>query len=106
MTKMNLTDAAASLHPLTDFTLKEKDGKLIRIKFLDSDITAPTEDELIAERDRMQGVYDGEKYKRDRESAYPLMEDYLDGIVKDDQDQIDKYRSDCLAVKVKYPKPE
>jgi hypothetical protein len=30
--------------------------------------------------------------------------DYLDGVVKGDQAQIDKYIADCLAVKVKYPK--
>lgn len=40
-----------------------------------------------------------------RASEYPPMSDYLDGIVKSDQSQIDKYISDCLAVKAKYPKP-
>jgi len=29
----------------------------------------------------------------------------MDGIVKGDQAQIDKYIADCQAVKVKYPKP-
>lgn len=33
------------------------------------------------------------------------MTDYLDGVVKGDQAQIDKYIADCLAVKAKYPKP-
>lgn len=40
-----------------------------------------------------------------RADAYPPMSNYLDGIVKADQAQIDKYIADCLAVKVKYPKP-
>jgi hypothetical protein len=40
-----------------------------------------------------------------RASEYPPMSDYLDGIVKQDQAQIDKYITDCLAVKAKYPKP-
>lgn len=39
-----------------------------------------------------------------RAKAYPQVADYLDGIVKDDQNQIDKYINDCLAVKAKYPK--
>ena len=39
-----------------------------------------------------------------RSSEYPPMADYLDGIVKGDQAQIDKYIADCLAVKAKYPK--
>ena len=45
-----------------------------------------------------------EKYKEDRKAEYPPMEDYLDGIVKGDTAQVDKYISDCLAVKNKYPK--
>lgn len=40
-----------------------------------------------------------------RASEYPPMADYLDGIVKGNQAQIDKYVADCLAVKAKYPKP-
>jgi len=30
----------------------------------------------------------------------------LDAVVKDDAEAIEKYRSDCLAVKLKYPKPK
>lgn len=40
-----------------------------------------------------------------RHQEYPPITDYLDGIVKGDQAQIDKYIADCLAVKEKYPKP-
>jgi hypothetical protein len=40
-----------------------------------------------------------------RAAEYPPMSDYIDGVVKGDQAQIDKYIADCLAVKAKYPKP-
>lgn len=43
-------------------------------------------------------------YKELRAREYPPMADYLDGIVKGDQAQIDKYIADCLAIKAKYPK--
>ena len=43
-------------------------------------------------------------YAKKRELEYPLIVDYLDGVVKGDQTQIDKYIADCLAVKAKYPK--
>lgn len=43
-------------------------------------------------------------YKQKRAREYPPAADYLDGIVKGDQAQIQKYINDCLAVKVKYPK--
>jgi hypothetical protein len=39
-----------------------------------------------------------------RKIAYPPFIEYLDGVVKGDQAQIDKYIADCLAVKAKYPK--
>ena len=44
------------------------------------------------------------QYQRDRAAEYPPMTDYLDGVVKGDQAQIDKYIADCNAVKAKYPK--
>jgi len=47
---------------------------------------------------------DPEAYKYARASEYPPITDYIDGVVKGDQAQIDKYIADCLAVKAKYPK--
>jgi len=44
-------------------------------------------------------------YAQKRAAEYPPMADYLDGVVKGDQAQIDGYVSACLAVKAKYPKP-
>lgn len=43
-------------------------------------------------------------YAQKRAMEYPSITDYLDGVVKGDQAQIDKYIADCLAVKAKYPK--
>jgi hypothetical protein len=43
-------------------------------------------------------------YAQKRIAEYPPMADYIDGVVKGDQAQIDKYIADCLAVKAKYPK--
>ena len=44
-------------------------------------------------------------YGERRAMEYPDFRDYLDGIVKGDQTQIDAYIAACQAVKVKYPKP-
>lgn len=41
-----------------------------------------------------------------RKAEYPPIEDYIDGVVKGDQAQIQAYIDACLAVKAKYPKPE
>lgn len=49
--------------------------------------------------------FDSLTYDQKRAIEYPPMQDYLDGVVKGDQVQINKYIADCLAVKAKYPKP-
>lgn len=47
---------------------------------------------------------DPKAYVSKRQAEYPPFTDYLDGIAKGDQAQIDKYIADCQAVKTKYPK--
>lgn len=45
-------------------------------------------------------------YIAQRAAEYPPITDYIDGVVKGDQAQIDAYIAACLAVKAKYPKSE
>jgi hypothetical protein len=47
---------------------------------------------------------DPNAYKYQRAAEYPPMADYIDGVVKGDQAQIDAYIAACMAVKAKYPK--
>jgi len=47
---------------------------------------------------------DLDAYIAKRQREYPPITDYIDGVVKGDQAQIDKYIADCQAVKAKYPK--
>lgn len=47
---------------------------------------------------------DPDAYKELRAREYPDFREYLDGIVKGDQAQIDAYIAACQAVKNKYPK--
>ena len=56
-----------------------------------------------AEAEALRPVYTP-TYSQNRAAEYPSMTDYLDGVVKGDQAQINKYIADCLAVKTKYPK--
>ena len=44
-------------------------------------------------------------YADKRRAEYPPMEEYLDAVVKGDQEAIDAYIAACQAIKVKYPKP-
>jgi len=53
----------------------------------------------------VQAYIDAHAYIAKRQAEYPPMTDYLDGIAKGDQAQINKYIADCQAVKSRYPKP-
>jgi len=52
----------------------------------------------------VQAHANSQLYISQRAAEYPPITDYLDGVVKGDQAQIQKYIEDCLAVKAKYPK--
>lgn len=66
-----------------------------RWKRVDGEIVSDKEaDDLIA----------ADMYKNARRSEYPDPFEYLDGIVKNDQAQIQSYIDKCLAIKAKYPK--
>ena len=56
--------------------------------------------------DAVQTYIDNHAYIAKRAAEFPPYTDYLDGIVKGDQAQIDAYIAACQAVKTKYPKPE
>jgi hypothetical protein len=60
--------------------------------------------EVAYDKAAVQAYVDAHAYIAKRASEYPPITDYIDGVVKGDQAQIDKYIADCLAVKAKYPK--
>ena len=64
----------------------------------------PMTAEEITKAQQAQAYVDAHAYIAKRASEYPPMTDWLDGMVKNDQAQIDKYIADCLAVKARHPK--
>lgn len=60
--------------------------------------------DIQAKQAELQAEYEAQAYSRARASEYPDFREYLDGIVKGDEAQKQKYIDDCLAVKAKYPK--
>jgi hypothetical protein len=60
--------------------------------------------EVAYDKDAVQAYVDAHAYIAKRASEYPNPAEYLDGVVKGDQAQIDKYIADCLAIKAKFPK--
>ena len=60
----------------------------------------------VAKREKTRSEIEAElSYATKRKAEYPPVTDYIDGVVKGDQSQIDAYFAACQAVKAKYPKP-
>jgi hypothetical protein len=60
--------------------------------------------EVTYDNNAVEALVASEAYKDLRAAEYPPITDYLDGIVKGDNAQVQAYIDACLAVKAKYPK--
>ena len=80
------------------------DGKGVFIAEWNLDIPKPTMAQLDAYEAQANEVERLNQVKANRAREYPDFREYLDGIVKGDNAQVQKYINDCLAVKAKYPK--
>ena len=93
------SNAISSLRPGAQWVLRGDD-----LDWLDQTQTQPSESEIAAELARLQSVAESKAYQRKRAAEYPPFSDYLDGIVKGDQAQVQAYIDACLAVKARHPK--
>jgi hypothetical protein len=95
-------DAIISLVPGAEITV-HADGETIWHNPSEPVVTG---EQIEAELQRLQNLWDYNEYQRKRALEYPDFRDYLDGIVKNDQYQIQAYIDACQLIKNKYPKPE
>ena len=101
---IGLSEALISLTPGAEWILRGDSYE--GIEWLDKAQVQPTEQECEEEIARLRALDASIEYQRKRSAEYPNFLDYIDGVVKNDQEQIDKYIAECMAVKAKYPKPE
>ena len=66
----------------------------------------PSMEDIVQKIAELEYLEEIQVYKLQRSSEYPPVAEYIDGVVKDDQDQIDAHIAACQAVKNKYPKVE
>lgn len=101
-----ISQAIMSLRPGAQFSLVNED--LNQLEWLEPEYgqTKPTYSEIMAEVVRLKKQWKNTEYQRLREKEYPDFKEYLDGLVKGDQAQMQAYIDACQAVKAKYPKPE
>jgi hypothetical protein len=96
-----LEKAIHKINPNAEFSINAED--INQITWLNGTQPIPA-NEILTKQQELIAEYNSNQYQRDRAKEYPEFKEYLDGIVKGDQAQIDKYIADCLAVKAKYPK--
>tara|TARA_R100000789_G_C2986507_1_gene144952 strand:+ start:679 stop:999 length:321 start_codon:yes stop_codon:yes gene_type:complete len=100
-----LTDLASSILAIkSDAQVSIIDEDINQITWHDGNPTNITNEQILAKQTELQAEYDAQDYARKRKEAYPDIYDYMDGIVKNDQTQINKYIADSQAVKARYPK--
>lgn len=64
-----------------------------------------TFDQFKEELEKVKKEYADTEYQRLRAKEYPPITEYLDAVVKGDQEQMQAYIDACLSIKIKYPKP-
>ena len=99
--KINLIDVIIKINPKAEVSVSADD--INQITWHNGTQPIPA-NEILAKQQELIAEYNANQYQRDRAKEYPDFKEYLDGIVKGDQAQIDKYIADCLAIKTKYPK--
>lgn len=78
-------------------------GETTQVSLTDAELAEITQAQAIKNSELVELAKT--QYQRDRASEYPSINNYIDGVVKGDQAQIQAYIDACLAVKAKYPKP-
>lgn len=99
---MNIRSALHTLKPGANWTLKT--DSYDDLLWLDDKQSKPTKLEVETKLAELEQEFLVSEIKRQRALEYPDFRDYLDGIVKGNAQQVEKYIADCLAVKAKYPK--
>ena len=100
---IDISYAICSLNPTAQIVVRGNDLDTCTIEW-HNDTPEISKADIKTEMDRLQAEYDAQDYARKRKAEYPDIYNYIDGVVKDDQEQINKYIADCQAVKDKYPK--
>tara|TARA_R110000764_G_scaffold112460_2_gene199332 strand:+ start:327 stop:629 length:303 start_codon:yes stop_codon:yes gene_type:complete len=92
---------------MNDTAIRVNYPTVVSIRYQEDDSVIATDDnEEVVEIDEalVNAWVDPNAYQELRAREYPPVADYLDGIAKADDLQVQKYIDECQAVKAKYPK--
>jgi len=89
-----------------DYQTGQPEGEADQLLHWDTKLgLKPNQEQLDAAWSAKVSADNAVAYKAKRADEYPSIYNYIDGVVKGDQMQIQTYIDSCLAVKAKYPKP-
>jgi hypothetical protein len=75
------------------------------VTIIRGDVAYDKDEQVVTyDNNAVEALVASEAYKAKRAAEYPSFIDYLDGIVKGDNAQVQAYIDACNAVKNKYPK--
>lgn len=93
------SSAVRNLYPNAAFVIKGEELTALDDTIFNMEL-------IVQEEAKLKYQEEINSYKAERARKYPPYTDYLDGLVKGDQDQINAYITACQAVKDSYPKTE
>ncbi len=100
--EIGIADALESLCPGLKWTVSNNNYD--EFIWLEDNLSKPTIEDISNEIERLKLEKKLTEYKESRKKEYPDFMEYIDGVVKGDEEQINSYIQKCLAVKQKYPK--
>lgn len=98
---MDIFRAVLSLRPDAKCSLLGNDYKDL-IWFDENELPPPSEEEVLAEAERLENQWQNNQYQRDREIAYPPISEQLDILY---HQGYDGWKSVIDEIKNRYPKP-
>jgi hypothetical protein len=99
---VHFIDAIRSLRPNSTWSLVGDDFS--NIKWMDTNFSCPTVDEINNEIQRLQKEYDDRDYIRQRKNSYPSIQDQLDMLYWDKINGTDNWKNVISNIKSKFPK--
>ena len=100
---ISIVDGIIAINPNAEVSVKGLNIDTCEIEWFEGTAEISKAD-IQTKMNELQAEYDALDYARKRKAEYPDIYNYIDGVVKDDQEQINKYIADCQAVKDKYSK--
>ena len=95
---ISLSKAILAINPNASVVIRNEDIKNIEWQ---NKTTPIAEADILAKQKELQTAYDNNKYQRDRQEAYPPIEDQLDDLY---HNGLDGWKKTIKAIKDKYPK--